>query len=145
MLQLCHVVGTDEISTITLRGKPLTITTVDHDARDVHTAKQIVGIVGSVVARHLHLFEFRFRLSNLTSREQQRSNVRTNPDITVLVFRDTLHGVHVDACAVLVDEVEERTHLFGLRVEIVQRGLCPVVVHEPQQTVALLLLLFLIP
>ena len=57
MMHFGHVVGTDKVDSLVFGGEPFAASTVDLHVRSVYVGKQIVGQVGAVVARHLHLLE----------------------------------------------------------------------------------------
>ena len=59
MLQLVDIVRTNQIDAASRCAKPFSIGLIYIHAADIYAGKQVVGIVGSVVAGHLYLMKHR--------------------------------------------------------------------------------------
>lgn len=134
MLQLGHVVGADEEHPAAVRAEPLASPSVYGYRADAYAVEKIVGIVGPVVARHLHLGECLAAVGYVCRREHERSGSCPEPYVALDVLLQASHSLCGESRSVLIDEACVHLHPVGGRLVAYQGGLAPVAAAEPHQS-----------
>ena len=90
MSLLHHVVAAYYIHAVAARAYPFAVGIVYCHRGDVESGKQIVGIVGTVVAGHLYLIEAERRVALVFLCQFEETNVGSHPNIADSVFGERL-------------------------------------------------------
>ncbi len=111
---LHHIVAAYHIHSVIVCPHPFAVGIVHGNACDVGSREQIVGIVSTVVSRHLHLIESESRISLVFWSQREQSVACCHPDVPVFVFHHLSEEFHrSDSRTVFVCEV-------GIGVEVVE-------------------------
>lgn len=115
-------VGAHEIDAVAERCHPFAVGTIDTDVVDGHALKEIVGIVGPVVARHLHLGDAEIRVGPFVGvGDDVDASCGTNPEGAVAVFRNGVDALReVATRAVLI--IGRRTEGHHVVFRVVNRS-----------------------
>ena len=136
MLHLRIVVSTDQVGTVLVRAKPFATRSVNNDAVDVDVGQQIVGIVGTIVARHLVLYDAQRVVGYAFLVQVDGTHIRAYPDVAFLVLTAALCSVGHEVDAVLIGHAAVLDYLVRRRVVAADVWAEPVGIGKPQASVA---------
>ena len=139
VMNLLHIVGADQIDTVVAGTKPFSVCLIHCHAGNIHTAQQIVGIIGTVVSRHFHLGKRWLRVIQDMRSDVERSLVGSYPQIVLQVFLDASDIIEIDFRTILIGEgLAEHLHLIGFRLIADDGWSFMVVIHEPEPALPVL-------